>query len=65
MKENRIFYIGGEDYGNIGDYQINEATVAFLHEEMPEYEVIEIPMRQWQNSKLFLKNTYEKRYYNF
>lgn len=61
MKKNRIFYIGGEDYGNIGDYQINEATVAFLHEEMPEYEVIEVPMRQWQNSKPFLKKYIRKK----
>lgn len=54
-QHNRIFLIGTEAYGNIGDNQINESVIAFLRKTVPDYAVHEVTAKEWQTHKVFLK----------
>lgn len=60
LQKKRIFYIGCEDFGNIGDYQINEATVYFLSNALPGYNVFEVSMREFNRNVPFLKKYIRK-----
>lgn len=60
-QDKRIFFIGAEDFGNVGDYQINESLVAFLHKTLPEYKIYEVSATNWKLNKPFLKKYIRKR----
>ncbi len=51
----RVFLLATEEYGNIGDNQINESVIAFLHRILPEYIIHEVTAREWRAHKSFLK----------
>lgn len=48
---NRIYFLGSEEYGNIGDHQINESIVSFLNKILPTYTVIEITAKEWERNR--------------
>lgn len=51
----RLFLLGTEEYGNIGDYQINESVVSFLQRVLPDHTVHEVTAREWGTHRPFLK----------
>lgn len=51
----RVFLLGTEEFGNIGDHQINESVVAFLRQALPDHFIHEVTLKQWQMHKSFLK----------
>ena len=51
----RVFLLGTEEFGNIGDNQINESVVAFLRQALPNHYIHEVTLKQWQMHKPFLK----------
>lgn len=51
----RVFLLGTEEYGNIGDNQINESTVDFLKHTLPEYAVFEVTAMEMDRHFPFLK----------
>ena len=52
----RIFLLATEEFGNIGDNQINESVVSFLQQVLPEYLVHEVTAREWHDHKQYLIN---------
>lgn len=55
LNKKRVFLLGTEEFGNIGDHQINESTVAFLGRALPDYSILEVTLRQWKTHRPFLK----------
>lgn len=53
----RVFILGTEEFGNIGDHQINEAIVAFLHQTLPEHYIHEVTAFEWSVHKTALYKT--------
>lgn len=52
-QQKKLFIIGTEEYGNIGDHQINESTVDFLKKILPGYTIYEITTPEWTQKKNF------------
>jgi pyruvyl transferase EpsI len=42
----RVFIFLAADYGNLGDLAITEAQRLFLETELPDYEILEVPISQ-------------------
>lgn len=51
----RVFLIGPEEYGNLGDNQISESIIAFLKNTLPEHTIHEVPGKEWNTRKVFLE----------
>lgn len=51
----RVFFLATEEYGNIGDHQINESIIVFLHRTLPEHTIHEVTVQEWRAHKPFLK----------
>ena len=51
----RIYLIGTETFGNLGDHQIAESILVFLKTRLPEYGIKEIPLNAYESNKLCLK----------
>lgn len=51
----KIYIIGTEEYGNVGDHQIAEAICNYLKTVFPEYMQMEITIRTYQSYKAGLK----------
>ena len=50
----RIFLLGTEEYGNVGDHKINEAVIQFLGQVLPEHTVHEVTAPRWAKEKAHL-----------
>lgn len=61
QQKKKLFLIGTEEYGNIGDNQINESTVAFLIKALPDYTLYEITALEWGAKKEFWKKCISKK----
>ena len=53
-KSKRVFFLATEEYGNIGDNQINESIMDFLHRTLPEHTIYEVTAQEWRVHKPFL-----------
>lgn len=51
----RIFFIGGEDFGNIGDYAIGKTIKNYLNKFFSEYEVLSVSARNYRDYLPLLK----------
>ena len=59
-EKKRVFLLGTEEYGNIGDHQINEAIHQFLTRALPGYVIHEVTIPQWSAQKAFLRKCIKK-----
>lgn len=50
-----IIVLGTEEFGNIGDHQINESMIDFLHNCCPHNHIIEITAKEYYSLKESLK----------
>lgn len=53
--KHRIFYIGSEEFGNIGDHKINASTISFIKKHFPDRLITEISADEWKKFKEVLK----------
>lgn len=51
----RVFLLGTEEFGNIGDHQINISVVAFLEKVLPNHQIYEVTAKEWETHKPFLE----------
>ena len=50
-----IYYIGSEEYGNLGDNEIAEAIMAFSRYYFPEYHLLEVTCKDFPKAKPYLQ----------
>lgn len=50
----RIYFLGTEEFGNTGDYLINEAINEFLQKNFPEYKILEVSVNEYERYRPFL-----------
>lgn len=53
-KEKRIYLLGTETFGNLGDHGINEAIIAFLQSVVPDYSIMEITADRYLHERPLL-----------
>ena len=58
--QNCIYFLGSEEYGNIGDHKIAEAIQSFAARYFPNYQLLEITCRDYSNAKFYMQK-YIKR----
>lgn len=56
----RIFLLGSENWGNIGDYKIAECIIEFIKEYFNECKIIEIPASRYYEEIPWLKRFIKK-----
>ncbi len=56
----RVFFIGTEEFGNLGDNQIALSVRAFIQETLPTAELIEVGISEYYIQKPFLKKYIKK-----
>ena len=49
-----IYYIGSEEYGNLGDNEIAEAIMKFSRYYFPDYHLLEVTCKDFQKAKSYL-----------
>ncbi len=59
-KGNRVYLLGTEEYGNLGDHQINESVISFLQNSFPQISVFEVTRRSFDSRKDLLKKYIQK-----
>lgn len=50
-----IYYIGSEEYGNLGDNEIAEAIMKFSRYYFPDYHLLEVTCKDFQKAKPYLQ----------
>ena len=58
---NCIYYLGSEEYGNLGDHKISEAIKDFSKFYFPKYQFLEITAREFPEYKIYLKKYIKKQ----
>lgn len=56
-----IYYIGSEEFGNLGDHQIAEAIKKFCDYYFADYHFMEFTIREFPKVKLYLKKYIKKQ----
>ena len=59
-RKNKIYLIGTEDFGNIGDHQISESILEFLKIHCPKYSIFEVTASEYFKHRVFLKKYIKK-----
>lgn len=57
----KIYLLGTEEFGNIGDHQIAESIHDFLKRHFPDYAVLEVTVSEYSKYKYFLKKYIRKK----
>ncbi|CAK7053424.1 MAG: hypothetical protein EUB_00550 [Eubacterium sp.] len=61
MSPSKIFLLGTEDYGNLGDHKIAIEELAFLKKYFPNRKVIEVPASKYFSVKKHLKSEIKQK----
>lgn len=56
----KIYLVGTEDFGNLGDHQITESIVSFLRSRFPDYAVKEVTQSEYSLYKMSLEKHINK-----
>ena len=60
-RNNKIYLIGTEDFGNIGDHQIAESILEFIKQYCPECNIFEVTASEYFKHRVFLKKYIKKK----